>query len=294
MAIGTAAAIGLGVAGVGSALAGRSANKAAGKAADVSAENNAQNVALQSRIYDQNTQLLSPFVQRGNAAGDTINALLGLGGTQQQPAQQPQVNALYNGGYGTAAQYQGAGGQPFMGSPAFAARYGIATGVGPMYWQDGGPGFAGPNMATTGATGTATGAPPNVDPTQAANNAFDIFRNSTGYQFRLGEGQNALNSGYAASGALQSGDALRALTEYGQNFASNEFGKYMGYLGNQQGVGLSAGSAVAGVGQNYANNVTNMNTQDAANQANALLSRQNPLANAAGMLGGGLFQYGMR
>lgn len=276
MAIGTTAAIGLGVAGVGAIAGASSANKAAKRAAQVSEQNNAANVALQREIYGKNQQALSPFMQLGKPAGDTINALLGLGGASPQ-YQQPQVTpnalsqfaggtrygrisipALYNDGYPAGAGYGIADGQAGLGAPFYSA-----TRQNPIGAQD------------------------------AANNAFDIFRNSTGYQFRLNEGMDALNSGYAGAGILQSGDAMRAAQEYGQNFASNEFGNYMGYLANQQGVGLSGASALAGVGQNYANNITAMNTQNAANQANALLSRQNPLANVAGMIGGGLFNYGM-
>lgn len=281
MAIGTAAAIGLGVAGVGSVLGAKSANKASKRAAQVSADNNAQNTALQRDIYNQNKQILNPYVQRGNAAGETMNALLGLGGgAPQQPAQQPQVqpNALsqFMGGFE-------------RGNISSAFGYGIAdgqAGLGNPYNITAAP-TAGSNPLAPQAGGVAA-----PTPQDAANNAFDIYRGSTGYQFRLGEGMNALNSGYAGAGVLQSGDAMRAATEYGQNFASNEFGNYMGYLGNQQGVGLSAGSAVAGVGQNYANNITQMNTQNAANQANAITSRQNPLANVAGLVGGGLFGFG--
>lgn len=268
MAIGTLAAVGLGVSAVGGVLSAKSANKASKRAAQVSTDNNATNNALQRDVYNQNKAILSPFVNRGNAAGDTINALLGLGGGQQNqgqqglPQQQPQVNALYNGGYPDAGSFQQAGGNPY-GGPA--------------------PQFGGQPQA---------GSP--LTQQQSADNAFDIYRGSSGYQFRLGEGQNALNSGYAGSGVLQSGDAIRSALEYNQNFASNEFGNFLGYLGNQQGVGLSAGSAVAGVGQNYANNVTASNTQNAANQANALTSRQNPFANFAGTVGGGLFGYGTR
>lgn len=44
-----------------------------------------------------------------------------------------------------------------------------------------------------------------------------------GYQFRLGQGQNALNSTLAAQGMGQSGAALKAAQEYGQGFAQNEY-----------------------------------------------------------------------
>ena len=127
-------------------------------------------------------------------------------------------------------------------------------------------------------------------------NAFDIFRNSTGYQFRLNEGMNALNSGYAGAGVVQSGAAMKSALKYGQDYASNEFGNYLGYLGNQQGVGLSGASALAGVGQNYANSVMANNNSAGSAAANAALMKgaNNPFANMAGMIGGAAFQYGMR
>lgn len=273
--MGLASAIGGALAVGGAIIGGKSQNKAAKKAAQTSAENNAQNVALQREIYGKNQQALSPFMQRGNAAGDAINALLGLGGSQ--PAQQQQQvmpNAL--------SQFRDSRFGGFRGLDALGAGYGIADGQAGL----GGPAMinAGPAAQTGNVTTSALG---------AQNAAFDNFRNSTGYQFRLGEGMNALNSGYAGAGVLQSGDAMRSAVEYGQNFASGEFGNYMNLLANQQGVGLSGASALAGVGQNYANNVTAMNTQNANNQANAALARTNPFANALGMIGGGLFNYGM-
>lgn len=79
MAIGTAAAIGLGVAGIGSALAGSSQKKAAGKAADISLQTARENNALARDIHGQNKAALTPFMQTGGAATQQLNALLGLG-----------------------------------------------------------------------------------------------------------------------------------------------------------------------------------------------------------------------
>lgn len=130
--------------------------------------------------------------------------------------------------------------------------------------------------------------PTGQTPAQAQNNAFDIFRNSTNYQFRLGEGMNALNSGLASSGILQSGAAMREAQRYGQDFASNEFGNYMAYLGNQQGVGLGGASALAGVGQGYANNITSLNMQNASNLGNAAIARANNSNALLGNIAGGI------
>lgn len=209
MAIGTAAAIGLGAAGLGSFLGGKSANKAAGKAADASLAVAKENNALAREIYGKNEGYLTPFMETGTGAGAQINALLGLGGSAN------------------------------------------------------------------------------------ASKAFNLFKNSTGYKFRVGEGMDAINSGYAGRGVLQSGAAMKAINQYGQDMASQEFGNYMNYLGNQQGVGLAGASALAGVGQNYVNTVSNNNNNANEAYGNAMMSKTNPLANALGSIGGGLFSYGM-
>lgn len=287
MAIGTAAAIGIGLAGVGSAIGGISSRKAAGKAADAQRDASAQNTALQREVYGQNRDMLNPYVQRGNAAGNAMNALLGLGGSPAQPTA-TQQGFLPNRGLDTMMAPNALAG--FDGGFRPAGRDGFGT----MGRQFGMPEQSIPQFGATAmpAQSMGTTAAPQGGQTaqQAANSAFDIFKNSTGYQFRVNEGNRALNSGWAGAGTLQSGAAMRAAQDFGQNIASAEFGNYMGYLGNQQGVGLSGASAVAGVGQNYANNVSANNNQAASAIGNAALYRanNNPFANALGSIGGGL------
>jgi hypothetical protein len=48
-------------------------------------------------------------------------------------------------------------------------------------------------------------------------------QNDPGFQFRLAEGQKALERSAAAKGGLTTGGTLKALTQYGQNFGSNEY-----------------------------------------------------------------------
>jgi hypothetical protein len=289
MAIGTAAAIGLGVAGVGSALSASSNKKAASKAANVSQQNNTENNALAREIYGKNQQVLSPFMERGNAAGDAINALLGIAPAQTQQTQRTQPNAFsqFVGSPNAFTPFGGAGSPYSLGDYAglgrdfFDARsYTMSNTLAPT-------------VAQTGVTQPTT-EQEILSSADQQNAAFDSFRNSTGYQFRLGEGMDSLNSGFAASGMLQSGARDRAAMEYGQNFASNEFGNYMNALGLQQSVGAGSASSLAGVGQNYASQVINSNNQNAANQANAALVRgnNNVLGNVAGVIGGGLLGGG--
>lgn len=117
------------------------------------------------------------------------------------------------------------------------------------------------------------------DPT-AAQKAFDTFTGSDGYQFRLNEGQKAVQSALGARGYLDSGAAQKALLKYGQGTASDEFSRYMGYLTGQQGVGLTAASAQAGVGQGYASNVAANNNNAANTASNAALANAGSINSA--------------
>lgn len=79
-----------------------------------------------------------------------------------------------------------------------------------------------------------------------------------GYQFRLQQGMDALNKSMAARGLGQSGAALKAAQEYGQNFASNELSNaydrwaqqnaQLSGLGSQ---GLATAGAAGDVGAMY-------------------------------------------
>jgi hypothetical protein len=106
-----------------------------------------------------------------------------------------------------------------------------------------------------------------------ALSAFDKYRQSTGYNFRLNQGTDAINSGYAAGGLLQSGAAQKALLRYGQDYGTGAFNDYLGQLGNIRNTGLGAASALAGVGQSFAGQVTTNNNNAADAVANAALLR---------------------
>ena len=131
---------------------------------------------------------------------------------------------------------------------------------------------------------------PGTSSADAAHAAYNQFLNSDGYQFRLGQGLNAVNNNYATHGALNSGAALKSLNDYAQGQASNEFGKYMGYLQNQQGVGLSAANALNGVGTNYANAVSSNNNNAASVAGSAAVASANNTANALSQVTGSLGQ----
>jgi hypothetical protein len=124
----------------------------------------------------------------------------------------------------------------------------------------------------------------------AANDAFNLFKQSDGYQFRVNEGLKAQQAALGSRGYLDSSAANKSILNYGQNVASDEFGKWYGALTGQQGVGLTAASAQAGVGQNYANAVTANNNNSANAQANAALSVGSSINSA---LNNGVSAYGL-
>lgn len=125
---------------------------------------------------------------------------------------------------------------------------------------------------------------------QAQNAAFDAFRNSTDYQFRVGEGQKGVLSALGNRGMLESGAAMKSLERYRQGVASGAFNDYYNRLAQQQGVGLTAASAQAGVGQGYANAVSANNNNAANASGNAALNTSNAIN---GVIQSGLSAYSL-
>jgi len=261
---GIAAAGSIGAAAIG-AGAQKSAAKTAANAAQKATDSNNQ---LQRDIYNSNYNVLSPYVQSGYQANRAINELLGLPSNDNSMGQAP-VSALNqpNGTYGTS------------GYGSFITNGGVGANGGVLNNGD--------QIAPLNTQG-AQAAPA----TGGAQSAFQNYLNSTGYQFRLNEGSKALNTNWAARGLLNSGAAAKAALKYGQDYASNEFGNYMGYLSGQQNVGLSAGGALAGVGTGYANSVSANNNALASVQANSALAQGQANANLWGTAAGAVGQIG--
>jgi hypothetical protein len=286
------------------------ASNASGRQVTAATNTANQNNALQASIFNQQRADLAPWRASGTAALAEINRRLGLGGAASAVAPRdgggtPLIGAGAGGVAPTVSGVSGVGGGSGgygvggMGSdqrdvaqfaPSMMADdksvMPQATGTNVLS-TDGGtgpqvlPGVQGPTM-----TGTASGgAGPNaLDP----ENRYGGFYASPGYQFRFDEGQRGINANRAASGSLQSGDAMRALTRYGQDYASNEFNTQLNQLFSVAGLGQTAtgqGNALAGqygaqVGQNN-QNASNALQSSYGTQANAW-------GNALGNIGGNI------
>lgn len=84
--------------------------------------------------------------------------------------------------------------------------------------------------------------------TPGVSNGFDNYLKSTGYNFQLKSGSDAITSSNAAKGLLNSGGTLKALDTFGQNLGSNYFNNYLTQIGGQQTAGSNAISQIANAG----------------------------------------------
>lgn len=75
--------------------------------------------------------------------------------------------------------------------------------------------------APAGYGGTVGGLGGGMSPT-------DVMAQDPGYQFRLGEGLNAIQRGAAARGTLLTGGLQKGLQRYAQDYASGEYGNIFG------------------------------------------------------------------
>jgi hypothetical protein len=86
-----------------------------------------------------------------------------------------------------------------------------------------------------------------------------------GYQFRLQQGQKALEASKAAQGVLRTGGTAKALTKYGQELGAQEYGAAYGrkrseYDLEQERGRYSYGTNRANVAENFDRNVRNQQT----------------------------------
>lgn len=122
---------------------------------------------------------------------------------------------------------------------------------------------------------------------------FDV---DPGYNFRMAEGQKAIERSAAARGGLNSGANMKALAKYGQGLASDEYNnaynrfnsdrdRRFNRLSSVAGVGQTANNQLAQAGQNFANQAGS-NMMGAANaQGAASIASSNAWGNALSGIG---------
>lgn len=119
--------------------------------------------------------------------------------------------------------------------------------------------------------------------------SLEALQNDPGYQFRLQQGQQALERSLAARGLGQSGAALKAAQEYGQGLADQTYNDFFNRQGQLADLGYGAAS---GLGSLY----ENLGNVQAAAELERMNSRNNLISSLTGNQGlirglGGLFGY---
>ena len=218
---------------VGSALLG---SNAASSAASGQTDASAAAIAENRRQFDLSRADQYPWLQSGTNALNELNALYGL------PSQVPDTEA-YN-----AALIKYNADKAAYETPSTIRGFMSARQL---------PAPVAPNQQDF----MKTSLDPNYDP-------MAKVRATPGYQFRLGEGLQGVERSAAARGNLFSGANLKALDQYGQDYATNEFGNYANRLANLSGTGQTTATNLGTLGQNYATNYGN-NVTGAANAAGA-------------------------
>jgi hypothetical protein len=138
--------------------------------------------------------------------------------------------------------------------------------------------------------GTAVGGDFNRDFTLAD------FTRDPGYDFRMQQGQQALERSAAARGGVLGGAALKGITRYGQDFASGEYQNAYNRFNNDRTQRFNRLASIAGVGQTATRDVAQQGAQVASNvgsniigagnaQASSYVGQGNAISGAAQTLG---------
>lgn len=139
-----------------------------------------------------------------------------------------------------------------------------------------------------------------VTPFTAADLQSNLAPN---YQFQLGQGLGAVNNQVNSTGGLVSGNSLKAINDYAQNFAGNAYQQAFNNYNAQQsnifnrlssiaGLGQTSNQTTAAAGQNAAGLAGQFGTSAAAAQAAGQIGQANAIS--SGLQGlGGLYAGGM-
>jgi hypothetical protein len=301
----------------GTLIAANAAGSAAKTQADAATSGANQANALARYIYDRNTQLSMPWLLTGSAALAELANEMGL-----QPQQfagslgfnppPTSTTGTHPPGSLTSAQYNTLVNRNLTFGRSNSP---LGSGLGPNAVKTIERLSDRPSLTRTGMssrrTATMTGRRTCANGTSTASTAMRQadtsqfgpgspgfnslnenftgadLQNEPGYQFRLAEGEKALDHSAAARGGALSGAAVKAAQRYGQDYASGEFTNAFNRFNINRDSRFNRFATVAGVGQQQTNQLINSGTaygnQVGQNTINA--SNLAGQANAAGILG---------
>ena len=106
------------------------------------------------------------------------------------------------------------------------------------------------------------------------------FTVTPSYDFRLAEGQDAVNALAGAKGGLNSGRTLEDLASFNQGIASQEYDSFLGRLNGTANTGYNAALSLGNIYGNYATGASNAQGNYATGASNAAANYANNAGNA--------------
>lgn len=110
------------------------------------------------------------------------------------------------------------------------------------------------------------------------------FEASPGYAFRLKQGMDGVAGNAAVNGLLNSGSALKALSDYNQNAATSEYNNWWNQQMGLVNAGQASAAQTAMAGTNNANAQGQAIGMNAANQGAAAMSMANAIGSGLGAI----------
>ena len=128
-----------------------------------------------------------------------------------------------------------------------------------------------PQVGGTGGTGGYSG-----------QNMLSVLQQLPGYQFGLAEGGRAVERSAAARSGIASGSAMRAINQFGQDYAGTKLMDEFNRLNVLAGRGAAGTAAATGAAQTYGNNAGMLQQQIGDTRASGITGAGNSISNAIG------------
>jgi hypothetical protein len=257
--IGTAIGIGLAAASIGGSVAsGVLAKKGATVQARAAERSSEAAIAEQRRQFGITQGNLAPFLGAGTLAVQRLAFLLGLSGQPTgQPGGVPQISRGFD-----SPELQDGG------------RFERLRQLGDQFGFDVPERFRGGIAAPAGAE---------TDPEFGSlqeDFSLEDFQADPGFEFRLSEGQKALERSAAARGGLLSGGTLKELERFAQGTASQEFQSAFNRFQTERAGRFNRLASVAGLGQITGAQLGELGARTATNIGNLTVGGQTAAAAA--------------
>lgn len=276
----------------GAVVGGAMSNRAAGKAAK--GQTDAANAASQAQLeqFYQSREDQAPWLQSGTQGVGRLSEMLGLGDRSQinreraglaagikkptmDDARQEHLQshiARFGGGYGKYSDMSAAEAQTKSIFDRMMGEYESKLKTLPSQSVQG---------ADSGEYGSLLRDFTNAD-----------FVKDPGYDFRLSEGNKAVENAARARGTYMSPMTVKELLRYGQDYASNEFGNAYNRDMSNRTTKFNMLSGISGTGQTAANTVGTQGANAVSNVGQLMTGAANARG-AAGIAGANAWNNGI-